>query len=215
MKEITKKRLAVVWVTLLAVSLVSAGVFVLTLALMNAPKAPPVAPGPVAYPPVVPQDTGAPLPDSTGGYVFTGDGPREHETALGGMITQDGIEARATNLRMEYTVGSAALCTDVRISNYRDTPVPYTDSDWRIQTPTGRVMPISYMKVGTPLGTGTIPPDHGISGTVCRMGDLDDPGEYVVAYSPDIAVMLAGSDPGKVKADAADMTFFGWTHETG
>lgn len=211
MKEITKKRLAVSWVVLLAVSLVAAGVFVAAVALMSTGKTPPVAPGPVAYPPGT--TTEQTTPDSPDGYVFTGEGPREKVTKIGGMMTRDGIEVRANNLRMEYTVGSAAACVDVRIANYRDVPVPYTDSDWRIQTPTGMAMPVSYQKVGTPLGSGTIPPDHGVSGTVCRMGTLTDPGEYMVAYSPDIAMMLSGQGPDRVTADASDMTFFGWRYE--
>lgn len=215
MRPVYQKRLAVILAGIMAIMAAATVVFFASIELMKTDDpAPQEAPTPPTME-TLPTEPGPAesATQSPSDYVFTGQGPGEHITKMGSLMTEEGIEVRAHNLRMEYTVGSAAVCVDLRIANYRSTPVPYTNTDWRIQRPNGQEMPLSYQRTEAILGSGTIPPDHGVSGVICRMGDLSDEGEYIVTYSPDIAVTLEGSGEGNVSVNPADMTFFGWTQE--
>lgn len=213
LKPIDQKRLAVLLAGLMAIILAAAVVFFVSASLLKASNTTPSTQTTTTPPSTSQAAIPVPTTEDTEDYVFTGEAPGEHVTGIGGLLTEDDLEVRAHNLRMQYSEDSAAVCVDVRISNYRDTSVPYTNTDWRIQKPNGMAMPMSYQQSRSILNTGTIPPGHGVSGLVCRMGDLSDEGEYIVTYSPDIAMTLDSDDSDRITVDPADMTFFGWTSQ--
>lgn len=167
-----------IWVASLVVIGISLGVIVGLASIPSTQET-----EPTSQPTITP---GTGQPTAPGALTFPGMEEGDAAANAGDTVTINDVSVTAGPLFDATRLGKPYLCSTVTVTNNSKKSIMASDSDWKIQTPRGSVVPAMSFADHNPFGRGEIASGGGMaSGDLCISQDQESTeGTWVVLYDP-------------------------------
>lgn len=109
----------------------------------------------------------------------------DHEAEVGQSVRLSGYTATVTGSRTAPgLIGGSVLIAEVSVQNRDDEAQPFSQFDWRLQTPGGQVIdPWGLTEEDDDIGSGDLVNGGSVEGTVSF--EVETAGDYFLIYKPD------------------------------